>query len=75
MATMFATRNASIGGGLGSTDRGVVVNVEAFLKPARKRLGTVDAGEYSLNSFNLFFGSLVASCWFLGYPGSLNYFD
>jgi len=28
---------------LGSTDRGVVVNVEAFLKPARKRLGTVDA--------------------------------
>ena len=51
MATMFATRNASIGGGLGSTDRGVVVNVEAFLKPARKRLGTVDAGEYSLNSF------------------------
>jgi len=45
MSTMFATQG-SVGSGLGSTQSdggGMAVNVQAFLKPARKRLGTVDA--------------------------------
>ena len=48
MATMFQTNPGPIGGfgGPQPDGGGMAVNVQSFLKPARKRLGTVDAGKF-----------------------------